>query len=107
VSPKCPLLAKNARNGAPGTIPTEGAPILAKNAKERGTHCVGNARKIKSPGHPAPIVRCRTRPRSFAKNAQDFGCGLPPSTALRVTPAMRLKFIDFRLGLRLHARNSR
>ena len=45
--------------------------------------------------------------RSFAKNAQDFGCGLPPSTALRVTPAMRLKFIDFPLGLRLHARNSR
>ncbi len=26
---------------------------FAKNAKERGTHCVGNARKIKSPGYPA------------------------------------------------------
>jgi hypothetical protein len=25
----------------------------------------------------------------------------------RFTPAMRLKFIDFRFGLRLHARNSR
>jgi hypothetical protein len=24
-----------------------------KNAKERGTHCVGNVRKIKSLGHPA------------------------------------------------------
>jgi len=28
-------------------------PPLAKNAKERGTHCVGNARKINSPGQPA------------------------------------------------------
>jgi len=26
---------------------------FAKNAKERDTHCVGNACKIKSPGHPA------------------------------------------------------
>jgi len=25
-------------------------PPFAKNAKKRGTHCVGNARKIKSPG---------------------------------------------------------
>lgn len=35
------------------------------------------ASKIKGPGHPAPVVRCRTRPSSFAKNAQDFGYGLP------------------------------
>jgi hypothetical protein len=26
-----------------------------KNAKERGTHCVGNARKVKSLGHPAQV----------------------------------------------------
>jgi hypothetical protein len=31
-------------------------PPFAKNAKERGTHCVGNARKIKSPGHPAECL---------------------------------------------------
>jgi len=30
--------------------------LFAKNAKERGTHCVGNARKIKSPGHPAECL---------------------------------------------------
>ena len=72
---------------------------LRKAAKERGTHCVGNARKIKSPGHPAGDPSLRT--------LRDFGCGLPLSTALRVTPAMRRKFIDFRLGLRRHARNSR
>jgi hypothetical protein len=31
-------------------------PPFAKNAKERGTHCVGNARKIKSLGHPPRAV---------------------------------------------------
>jgi hypothetical protein len=45
--------------------------VFAKNPKDRAPHCVGNARKIKSPGHPARM------------------------------------FIDFRLGLRLHDRNSR
>jgi hypothetical protein len=81
--------------------------LFEKNTKERGTHCAVNSSKIESPGHLAPVVRRRTRPSYFAKNAQDFGCGLHPSDRLRVTPAMRLKFIDFRLGLRLDARNSR
>jgi hypothetical protein len=58
------------------------------------------------PATPSPVYYPPRRLRSFAKSAQDFGCG-PPSAALRVTPAMRLKFIDFRLGLRRHARNSR
>ena len=31
-------------------------PPFAKNAKERGTHCVGKARKIKSAGHPAECL---------------------------------------------------
>ena len=30
---------------------------FAKNAKERATHCVGNARKIKTPGHPAECLK--------------------------------------------------
>jgi hypothetical protein len=34
-------------------VTTSQGRLFAKNAKERGTHCVGNARKIKSPGHPA------------------------------------------------------
>jgi restriction system protein len=32
--------------------PTFPTPALRKNAKERGTHCFGNARKIRSLGHP-------------------------------------------------------
>jgi hypothetical protein len=31
-------------------------PPFAKHAKERGTHFVGNARKIKSPGHPVECL---------------------------------------------------
>jgi hypothetical protein len=31
-----------------------------KNAKERGTHCVGNARRIKSLGHPPGLAVNKT-----------------------------------------------
>ena len=31
-------------------------PRFPQNAKERGTHCAGNARKIKSLGHPAECL---------------------------------------------------
>jgi hypothetical protein len=51
-------------------------------------HCVGNAREIKSPRQPGPVAWCRTRPSSFAKNAQDFGCGLPlPTPSKTQNPA--------------------
>jgi hypothetical protein len=48
----------------PGHPPpsTGSGQTLRKNAKERGTHCVGNARKIKSPGHPAVMVFFHTLP---------------------------------------------
>jgi hypothetical protein len=36
-------------------------PPFAKNAKERGTHCVGNARKIKSLGHSPANIQRRNR----------------------------------------------
>jgi GNAT superfamily N-acetyltransferase len=41
---------------------------------------------------PAPMpVDSLEYSRSLAKNARDFGCGLPPSTKLRVTPSKRLQ----------------
>jgi len=35
-------------------------PSFEKNAKERGTHCFGRARKVKSLGHPPEVdEHCR------------------------------------------------
>src|SRR5258705_10812497 len=81
-------------------------PRASPEREGRGTHRFGNARKIKSPGHPAPVVRCRTRPRSFANNAQDFGFRLPllqpvtpiasvPCAPAWLSPPMRLTFVEF------------
>ncbi len=72
-------------------------------------HCVGNARKIKSPGDPAGVPSLTTLrisaagSRSPPHHAKSARVGDPGFAA----PAMRLKFIGFRLGLRLRARNSR
>ena len=44
--------------GSNPLAPAFSLPPFAENAKERGTHCVGNARKIKSLGHPPDCEDC-------------------------------------------------
>jgi hypothetical protein len=60
-------------------------PALRKNAKDGALHCVGNARKSKSPGHPAcnafsksatgaSLVR-RYKAQNWSNEMMRFLCG--------------------------------